>query len=200
MSQGLDSDRVAYWAEIVRQYRKSGLSQPEFCQRRGLTLGSLKNWLSKVPYRQAVDRFLEQRQGGPSGPTTPNTPEASGLARGAAVIRLPATVRVFVAVGPTDLRRGFDGLAQQVRDVLEADPLSGHLFVFANRRRDRVKVLYWDRDGFALWMKRLEKGTFRWPAAGTRRLELSPGELAALLGGIDLAATRRRPRYRRTGS
>jgi transposase len=65
------------------------------------------------------------------------------------VIGLPAAIRVFVAAGASDLRRGFDGLARLARDVIEEDPLSGHLFVFANRRRDRVKVLYWDRDGFA---------------------------------------------------
>jgi transposase len=72
------------------------------------------------------------------------------------VIGLPPTVRVFVAVGPTDLRNGYDGLARLAREVIEQDPLSGHLFVFANRRRDRLKILYWDRDGYAVWMKRLE--------------------------------------------
>ena len=65
------------------------------------------------------------------------------------MIGLPATIRVFVAAGASDLRRGYDGLARLARDVIEEDPLSGHLFVFANRRRDRVKVLYWDRDGYA---------------------------------------------------
>jgi transposase len=80
------------------------------------------------------------------------------------VIRIPAVIRVFVAVEPTDLRRGVDGLAHLARDHLDADPLSGHLFVFANRRRDRIKILDWDGDGdgdgYALWMKRLERGIF----------------------------------------
>jgi len=111
------------------------------------------------------------------------------------VIGWPATLRVFVAAGSTDLRRGFDGLAQLARGPLAQDPLAGHLFVFANRRRDRVKILYWDRDGFAIWMKRLEKGSFRWPKADAGGVEIQPAELAALLGGIDLAATRRRVRY-----
>lgn len=111
------------------------------------------------------------------------------------MIALPATIRVVLAAGSTDLRRGFDGLAQLARDRLEQDPLSGHLFVFANRRRDRIKVLYWDGDGFALWMKRLERGTFRWPRVDAAKVELSAAELAALLGGIDLAATHRRVRY-----
>jgi transposase len=111
------------------------------------------------------------------------------------VIGLPATVRVFVAAGATDLRRGYDGLAGLARDVIEEDPLSGHLFVFANRRRDRIKILYWDRDGFAIWMKRLEEGTYRWPALGAARVEWTAAELAAVLGGIDLRQTRRRPRF-----
>jgi transposase len=111
------------------------------------------------------------------------------------VLSLPGTVRVFVAVAAADLRKGFDGLAQLTRDAIDQDPLSGHLFVFANRRRDRVKILYWDRDGFAIWMKRLEKGPFRWPAPQAKSLEWTGAELAAVLGGIDLKDTRRRPRY-----
>jgi transposase len=116
------------------------------------------------------------------------------------VIGFPSTFRVFVAVGSTDLRRGFDGLAQIARDVLGQDPLAGHLFVFANGRRDRVKVLYWDGDGFALWMKRLERGTYRWPASTADHVEWTAVELATVLGGIDLKETRRRPRYTRAAS
>jgi len=111
------------------------------------------------------------------------------------VIGLPATIRAFAAVPPADLRKGFDGLAQLARGVIDQDPLSGHLFVFANRRRDRIKILYWDRDGFAIWMKRLEKGSYRWPAPGAASVEWTAAELAAVLGGIDLKATRRRPRF-----
>jgi transposase len=111
------------------------------------------------------------------------------------MLSLPATVRVFVAVAPADLRKGFDGLAQITRETIAQDPLSGHFFVFANRRRDRVKILYWDRDGFAIWMKRLESGTFRWPAPEAKSLEWTAAELAAVLGGIDLKETRRRPRF-----
>jgi transposase len=111
------------------------------------------------------------------------------------MIGWPATVRIFVAVAPADLRKGFDGLAQLARETIAQDPLSGHLFVFANRRRDRLKILYWDRDGYAIWMKRLEKGTFRWPAPGAAAAEWSATELAAVLGGIDLKQTRRRERY-----
>ena len=111
------------------------------------------------------------------------------------MIGLPATLRIFVAVAPTDHRLGYDGLSRLARDVLEQDPLSGHLFVFSNRRRNRIKILYWDRDGLAIWMKRLEVGCLNWPAPGASRLEWTPAELALTLGGIDLKATRKRPRY-----
>jgi len=116
------------------------------------------------------------------------------------MLSLPASVRVFVAVAPADLRKGFDGLAQITRETITQDPLSGHFFVFANRRRDRVKILYWDRDGFAIWMKRLERGTFRWPTPSVQSLEWTAAELAAVLGGIDLKDTQRRTRFALCGS
>ena len=108
---------------------------------------------------------------------------------------MPAVLRVFVAVAAADLRKGYDGLAQLARERIQEDPLSGHLFVFANRKRDRIKILYWDRDGYAIWMKRLEKGTFRLPDPGAEHVEWTAAELAAVLGGIDLKATRKRPRF-----
>ena len=106
-------------------------------------------------------------------------------------------VHVYVATAPADMRKSFDGLAALAKGSLQLDPFSGHLFVFANRRRDRLKVLYWDRDGFAVWAKRLEHGTFRIPAATAGRVEMTAADLAALLAGIDLDAARRRPRYAR---
>jgi transposase len=108
-------------------------------------------------------------------------------------------VRVFLCTSPTDMRKGFDTLAVLVRDGLGYDPLSGHLFLFVGRRRDRLKLLYWDRDGYALWYKRLEKGTFRLPAArpDTASVELKASELAMLLEGIDLRSIKRRKRFER---
>ena len=111
------------------------------------------------------------------------------------MLSFPSTVRIFLAIDSADMRKGFDGLAQLVRERIAQDPLSGHLFVFRNRRRDRIKVLYWDRDGFALWYKRLEKGTFRFPEANCGRVEVTPAEMAAVLEGIDLAHARRLPRF-----
>jgi transposase len=110
-------------------------------------------------------------------------------------LNLPSALRIFLAAEPADLRKGSDGLAQLVRDRVAEDPLSGHLFVFRNRRRDRMKILYWDRDGFALWYKRLEKGVFRFPEAKNGRVEVTPAEMAAVLEGIDLSRARRLPRF-----
>lgn len=96
-------------------------------------------------------------------------------------------VKVYLATGPTDMRKGFDSLAALVRDHLGRDPLSGSLFLFVSRAGDRLKILYWDTDGFALWYKRLEEGTFRLPracAAGAG-VELKASELAMLLEGLD---------------
>jgi transposase len=111
------------------------------------------------------------------------------------VLSLPATLRIFLAVEPADMRKGFDGLSQLVRERIAQDPLSGHLYVFRNRRRDRIKILYWDRGGLALWYKRLEKGTFRFPEAVDGRVEVTPAEMAAILEGIDLRGARRLPRF-----
>jgi transposase len=110
---------------------------------------------------------------------------------------LSAAVRVYLATRPADMRKSFDGLAALASGTMALDPLSGHLFVFVNRRRDRIKVLYWDRDGLAVWAKRLERGTFRLPAAGAESVEMTTAELAALLAGIDLDTVRRRARYSR---
>ena len=116
------------------------------------------------------------------------------------MLSLPAALRIFLAVEPADMRKGFDGLAQLVRERIAEDPLSGHLFVFRNKRRDRIKILYWDRDGFALWYKRLEKGTFRFPEAKDGRVEVTPAEMAAVLEGIDLSRARRLPRFKLAAS
>jgi len=110
-------------------------------------------------------------------------------------------VRVFLCTSLTDMRKGFDTLAALVRNGLGYDPLSGQLFLFVGRRGDRLKILYWDRDGFALWYKRLEQGTFRMPVtkADATSIELKASELAMLLEGIDLRSIRRRKRFARAG-
>ena len=104
----------------------------------------------------------------------------------------PHSVRVFVHTHPTDMRRSFDRLAFMVEEILKQDPLSGHLFVFFNRRGDRVKILFWDRSGYCIWYKRLEQGVFRLPAFDRDCLEIDITRLSLILEGIDLSQTRRR--------
>jgi len=111
------------------------------------------------------------------------------------MISLPAAVRVYLYTAPCDMRRGFDGLKALATHAIGVDPLAGHLLVFCGRRRDRIKVLYWDRDGWALWSKRLEAGTYAFPFESTGRKEISSGELSALLDGLDLRDAKRRKRY-----
>ena len=104
--------------------------------------------------------------------------------------------RIYLCTTPADMRKGFDSLAALVRDFFGQDPLSGHLFLFVGRARDRLKILYWDTDGFALWYKRLEEGTYRLPMArpGEVGVEIKASELAMLLEGIDLRSLKRRKR------
>jgi transposase len=111
-----------------------------------------------------------------------------------------AATRIYLAPGATDMRMGFNGLYGLVRDRLLCDPLSGHLFLFSNAQRNRLKILFWDTTGLWVCAKKLEKGRFHWPApCGTQdRILLSHEEFAMLLGGIDLARTERRRWYRKS--
>jgi transposase len=114
------------------------------------------------------------------------------------VLSLPPSVRVFVATQPVDGRKGIDSLMVIVRDVFGHDPLTGHLFVFFSKRCDRVRIVYWDRSGFAMWMKRLERGRFRPSFSADGRLgasSIEAAELALIIEGLDLRGARRRPRW-----
>ncbi|MGI4744851.1 MAG: IS66 family insertion sequence element accessory protein TnpB [Janthinobacterium lividum] len=101
------------------------------------------------------------------------------------MIALPPGARVWLAAGTTDMRRGFDGLARQVQEVLQLDPFSGHLFVFRGKRGDLLKCLFWDTQGLVLYAKRLERGRFIWPQARDGAVSLTPAQLSMLLEGID---------------
>ena len=107
--------------------------------------------------------------------------------------------RIHLCVTPADMRRGFDTLAAMVKDFLGHDPLSGHLFLFVSRGKDRLKILQWESDGFCLWYKRLEEGTFRLPRveADHASVELKASELAMMLEGIDLRSIKRTKRFSR---
>ena len=126
------------------------------------------------------------------------------------MLSISRTTRVFLATEPTDMRKGFDGLFALVENVIREDPFSGHLFVFRNRRRDRLKVLWWDADGLAIFYKRLERGNYQFPTdsvvsksgatksgATSSRCEIRSDELSLLLAGIDLGSVKRRRRYQR---
>jgi transposase len=115
------------------------------------------------------------------------------------MLSFPPAVQIWLATAPTDLRKSFDTLAEVVRQHLQRDPLSGHVFVFHNKRSDRVKLLYWDEDGYVIVYKRLEAGTFHFPQAadGQAGVTLRAAELAMLLDGVDWQQARRSKRYRR---
>jgi transposase len=120
------------------------------------------------------------------------------------MLNLSLPGRVFLCTLPTDMRKSFDSLTGLVQQHLSQDPLTGDLFVFRSKRGDRLKLLYWDNDGLAIWYKRLEEGTFLFPTpdeqrakVGTHGLLIRPAELAMLLDGIDLAGAKRRKRYQR---
>lgn len=111
------------------------------------------------------------------------------------MLSFPAAIKVYLCTVPCDMRRSFDGLSMMAEHVIGCNPYAGHLLVFSNRRTDRVKILYWDRDVWAIWYKRLEAGTFQFPFAETGRKEIAAWELAVLLEGIDLSKGQRRKRY-----
>lgn len=115
------------------------------------------------------------------------------------MLSLPPSVKVYLAVDPVDMRKGMDALSNVVRNVIRQEPMSGHLFVFRGRRGHMLRILFWDRNGWALYTKRLEVGTFHLPvivAEGAQRVEIESAELALMLEGIELCGARRRVRWR----
>ena len=114
------------------------------------------------------------------------------------MLNLSTNTQIYLCTVPTDMRRSFDGLSALVTSVINKDLLSGHLFLFLNRRHDRMKLMYWDRDGLAIWYKRLEAGTFETPRATADQscLELDATQFALLLNGVSLASAKRRKRFR----
>jgi transposase len=113
------------------------------------------------------------------------------------MLSFPGPAQVYLCTAAVDLRKSFDGLCGLVESVFERDVLDGQLFLFMNKRRDRIKALWWDRDGLAIWYKRLERGCFEMPRApgAAQQLELDATELAMLLGGVALASVKRRKRF-----
>jgi transposase len=117
------------------------------------------------------------------------------------MIPLPPSVRIYVATAPADMRKSFDGLSALARNVVNQDPMSGHLFVWFNRRGDQVRILFWDRTGYAILAKRLERGTYhlaKAPAEGAAHVTVDAAELTLLLEGIDVSQAKRRRRWTHT--
>ena len=108
------------------------------------------------------------------------------------MLGFPPSVRIYVAAEEVDMRKRIDGLKAHVEAAFRKDPFDGHLFVFVGKRRDRVKILFWDRNGFVLYLKRLERGRFQLPVLDPKRqhVEMEPAQLGMLLDGIDLNARR----------
>lgn len=115
------------------------------------------------------------------------------------MIALPPQIRVVLYRKPTDMRKSFHGLVALTQAELKQDPLSGSLFVFLNRRRDRIKILYWGQTGFCIWYQQLQKGTYQIPdhaaLAKQEALEVTRSQLSLILDGIDLSSARQRPRF-----
>jgi transposase len=114
------------------------------------------------------------------------------------MLSISPAVKIFLYAEAADLRRGYDGLAAIVQEAMGEDPLSGCFFIFVNKRGNRIKALYWDRDGYAIWMKRLERGSFELPPSGnpdSRSVKLTASQLSLILEGIELSSVRRRRRF-----
>lgn len=111
------------------------------------------------------------------------------------MLKIAEGAQIFMAIEPVDMRRSFDGLCASVIEELEADPLSGSYFLFRGKRSNRVKILYWNRTGLAIWYTRLERGTYKWPSRDCASIEMTPQELSLLLDGIDFTRLRRLPTF-----
>lgn len=112
------------------------------------------------------------------------------------MLSFPAAIKIYLCRQTTDMRRSFDGLAMMVQYVIKQNPLSGHIFVFRNKRNNMLKLLYWDNDGYAIWYKRLEQGRFAWPENINDDNMISSSEFAMILEGVDFTKIARKQRFK----
>jgi transposase len=212
--------------QLVAEYEASGLGRQEFCEKHGLSLSTLSRHRkrkqlqteSATAGRLIPVEISQARQGDGSdrggellvwlwsgrrievrgGFDAKVLQQLVRVLEQAWVFGLGPATRIYLAVGATDMRKGFEGLYGLVRDRLACDPLSGHIFLFLNAQRNRLKLLFYDGSGLWVCAKRLEKGRFRWPAVKDEQVKvvLSPEELVLLLGGIDLSQAERRRWHR----
>jgi len=188
-------EREAQWRKRVGAWRQSGLSQSAFCRREALAPADFSWWKHELARRDGLSSADRAASSSLVGPQFVPLQVTAVQARGACALELRNGRRLQIEDGAdaTDMRRSFDKLAEMTRSVLAQDPLSGHLFVFFNRPRDRVKILFWDRSGFCLYYKRLEEGSFRPPQNSSG--QIGAAELTLILEGIALAGAKRQPRY-----
>ena len=111
------------------------------------------------------------------------------------MLTLPTNARIYLMVPPVDMRKSFDGLCVAVGEVMQLNPLQGHLFLFRGKSGDRLKAMYWDRNGLAIWYKRLEKGRFKWPSHDAPSFEITERDLSLLLDGIDFTRLKKLPDF-----
>ena len=212
-------DREQFWRDTIAAWKQSGQTVTAFCAARGIaeaTFFAKRRELTRrdqspnaagvsfAAVRVIADPAVEivvpdglvvrvpVGAGGRRRPTGPST-------AGCAVLTLGLTGRIWICTTPQDGRKSFDGLQAVVTTHLGKDPLSGDLYVFRNKRGDRLKILAWQGDGFALYLRRLEKGTFAFPKADTAEVSITATELAMILGGVELGSAKTRPRYEHPG-
>ena len=177
-SPGLDD--YLYWQERLANREASGLSVDEFCAGEGVARSTFYRWVRRL--KDGIPDAVKEEGASPT-------------------LTAMTDLRIFVCTAPTKMNLGFDHLMGLAQETFDQDPLSGHLFLFLNHQRDRIKILFWDVDGFCIWYKRLEAGTFQLPVPteGEPGIELDCCGLNRLLDGLDLKNGRRRKRYRRVG-
>jgi transposase len=211
-AEALEAKR-RFWGQHIERWKRSGLKQSSYCRRHELKLHCFTYWRKKVRRTAPAPVSLVEVRLPPVATTeaivtTGHRPAAGGLLQpfcgagarlrsggpaavvacaGAAVMFLPSHTRIYLATGGTDMRKAINGLSILVEDRLRLDPFSGHLFAFCNRCRNMVRILYWDRNGFCLWHKRLEKQFFTWPDSVDQTIELDIRQLRWLLEGLKIS-------------
>ena len=195
MNSGLqaynEQNKLSQWVQIVSQCRDSGLSVRQWCQEHGVNISSYYKWHQKVYAMVQAQQEIQFAEVTPEQPVRPTGIAVTVRIVGAADPEVMLTDftgadRVFIACGYTDLHRGIDGLASLVQQQFDLDPFTNTLFLFCGRRRDRIKALYWEGNGFALLYKRLESGSFQWPRKESEARSLTPQQYRWLMEGLSV--------------
>jgi transposase len=198
--------KIEQWQEVISQWRESGQTQKDFCRTRDIKLSTLHYWMKRVKKTSTAQAALPglvriappATSGGFDGNHHRDRPTVSHFGAGWIFLRPPAGctgglcmmldltgLEIYVRPGITDMRKQVNGLSEIVEQQMNRSAMSGSLFLFCNRDRRLIKCVYWDRNGFCLWLKRLEKDRFPWPNTEEQARQITTGELGMLLDGID---------------